>query len=105
MTEFHPLGDREELVRLFGVNANIQARLLLKLDEVLQSMGGDHLFNFLLLHFVLNGLAKRLDTLTKAEIYDLTKGVEFEISSCKSVREQFFLFEREFDITFRRGVP
>ena len=103
MTEFYPVGDRHEMVSLFGANGNIQGRLLLKLDELLQGMGGDHLFNFLLLHFVLNGLGKRWDTLSQAEVYDLTIDVEFHLGRRRSVREQFFLFEREFDIEFRRG--
>ena len=103
--EFYPSGDRREVRCLLGFFGNPSASFLASLDKVLQGLGGDTLHNFLLIHYVVNGLEYDLESTPLEEFIFLTSELDVTADPKAPIRPQFYALALENEHEFTDEVP
>lgn len=75
--EFWPSGDRPEVAMLFKSRSTVTESELLDLNRLLQEMGGDSPYHFMLIHYAVNISGAELSTLSRENVEDFPLHVFF----------------------------
>ena len=105
IVEFYPSGNRPEVRHLLGFFGHASARVLTSLDKVLQGLGGDTLHNFLLIHYVVNGLEYDLESTPLKDFILLTSELDVRADPKAPIRAQFYAMALENEHEFTDEEP